>query len=204
MEVQVKKAQLRQQKELLSKRKLEVEQQKKGIDSVIRKEKSKRYKLEMNVKENLERHGFVALESGGVIATPSHAKVELQVREEQLSSAREESKSKDLAIAKCLVSLAAKDKVLNVKERQLLTLRKKRKLEAQTRRRHEKAVLAKTTCRCDMISILSPVFLSVVDRAILGHVPLVLKEKKSFSASCPSMNPRTRSSKTPWPISMRT
>ena len=79
MEVQDQKAELEEQKESLSKRKLDVDKEKKEIDSVLKKEKNKRYKLEMTVKEQLEKQGFVALESGGLIATPSHAQVELEV-----------------------------------------------------------------------------------------------------------------------------
>jgi hypothetical protein len=157
MEVQDQKAELEEQKELLSKRKLDVDKEKKGLDSALRrKEKNKRYKLEMDVKENLEKQGFVALESGGLIATPSHAKVELQVREEQLSSAREESKRKDMYIAESLKSLADKDKVLSAKDRQLEAMRKKRKLEGQNRRRHEKAELAQETTRCLTTFFFSP------------------------------------------------
>ena len=159
MEVQQEKASLEEQRVILSKRKLNVDKEKKELDSKLKKEKSKRFKLEMNIKERLQKQHFVVLESGGMLATPSHVQVEMKVREEQLSSAREESKRKDKAIEESQTSLAAKDKVLSVKDRQLEAMRKKRKLELQNRRRHEKAELAKETTRSLSNLFFSPPFL---------------------------------------------
>ena len=146
---------MEEQRATLLKRKLVVDEEKKELDSTLKKEKTKRFKLEMNIKESLQKQNFVVLEGGGVLATPSHVQVEMKVREGQLSSAREESKRKDKAIEESQTSLAAKDKVLGVKDRQLEAMRKKRKLELQNARRHEKAEPAKETTRC-LANALSP------------------------------------------------
>ena len=117
------------------------------MDSKLKKEKTKRFKLEMKIKDSLQRQNFVVLESGGVLTTPSHIQVEMKVREEQLSSTIERCKSKDVVIAGSLASLAAQDKVLGVKEQQLAVLRKKRKHERQCARRREKSELDQQTTR---------------------------------------------------------
>ena len=145
MEAQQEKASLAEQRVFLSKRKLDVDKEEKKLDSKLKKEKTKRFKLEMKIKGSLQRQNFVVLESGGVLTTPSHIQVEMKVREEQLSSTIEKCKSKDIVIAGSLASLAAQDKVLSVKEQQLAVLRKKRKHERQCARRREKSELHQQT-----------------------------------------------------------
>jgi hypothetical protein len=87
MEVQQEKASLEEQRVALSKRKLVVDKETKELDSTLKKEKTKRFKLEINIKESLQKQNFVVLEGGGVLATPSHVQVEMKLSEGQLSSA---------------------------------------------------------------------------------------------------------------------
>jgi hypothetical protein len=147
MEAQQEKASLEEQRVILSKRKLVVDKEKKELDSTLKKEKTKRFNLEMNVKEILQKQNFVVLEGGGVLATPSHVEAEMKVREDKLSSAIEKCNSKDRVITDSLKSLAAKDKVLSAKDQQLAAFRKKRKGERQHARRQEKLELEKQTTR---------------------------------------------------------
>jgi hypothetical protein len=147
MEAQQEKASLEDERVILSKRKLDVDKEKKELDSKLKKEKTKRYKMEMTTKDTLQKQDYVFLESGGVLATPSHAQIEMKVREDQLSSAIEKCNSKDRVIADSLTSLAAKDKVLSAKDEQLAAFRKKRKGERQHARRQEKSELEKQTTR---------------------------------------------------------
>ena len=139
MEAQQEKASLAEQRVILSKRKLDVDKEKKELDSKLKKEKTKRFKLEMKIKDSLQRQNFVVLESGGVLTTPSHIQVEMKVREEQLSSTIEKCKSKDIVIAGHQLSRKKAISLYRLKKAEILAAEeevlKKREEEAKQEER---------------------------------------------------------------------
>ena len=134
---------IKNEKHVLEGVRLQLDHERKRMDSFVRQEKGKRLNMEQRIEKRLVNEGIIVLESGTVLTTPKQAWVDLSVREQQLGSATE-------ALRQASTDNSSKDSQLHKQNQQLSNFRRAQK----TRHQKEKRKLARdftnetTRCRC--------------------------------------------------------